>query len=350
MPFPYFIEKTRIRFRGSRLLRLPLRIFKQNIYVNMSNTQTLLGATGIIGKEIAQCLPTYTQHIRLVSRNPQKIHETDELIQADLLDAQQTLKAVEGSDIVYLTVGLPYDSKIWQSQWPPIMQNTINACQQVGAKLVFFDNVYPLGKVEGPIKEDAPINPISKKGAVRAEILRMLTEAMGKGGFQAMSVRAADFYGPQATTSVLNLLVLERLYKKKAAQWLIREDVPHSFTYTRDAARATALLGNTPEAYNQIWHLPTASPALTGKELINLAADILEVPPKYTVLPKWMLRMIGLFSTPIRELIEMSYQNDSDYIFDSSKFEQAFNMPPTSYKQGLQETIEIIKTQTPGSK
>ena len=41
--------------------------------------QTILGANGTIGSLLADELIKYTDRIRLVSRNPKKVNETDEL-------------------------------------------------------------------------------------------------------------------------------------------------------------------------------------------------------------------------------------------------------------------------------
>ena len=80
--------------------------------------QTILGSGGAIGKELASALKEYTQDIRLVSRNPVKVNQTDELLKADLLDPAQVINAVSGSSIVYATVGFPYSYKIWKESWP----------------------------------------------------------------------------------------------------------------------------------------------------------------------------------------------------------------------------------------
>src|SRR5215218_6370420 len=104
--------------------------------------QTILGAGGAIGNSLAKELLHYTDTIRLVSRNPKRINERDELVAADLTNASATADAVRGSEVVYLLAGIPYKLKVWQEQWPVIMQNVIEACKQHNAKLVFFDNIY----------------------------------------------------------------------------------------------------------------------------------------------------------------------------------------------------------------
>lgn len=303
---------------------------------------TILGSTGIIGRLLANELVKYTGKIRLVSRNPKKVNPSDELFKADLLNRQQVFDAVKGSDVVYLTAGLKYDTKVWQAEWPVIMRNVIDACKASGSKLVFFDNVYAYGKVNGWMTEETPYNPVSKKGEVRKHIAEMVMNEVKAGNLNAMIVRAADFYGAD-TLAVITETVFKNFAKGKKAQWLISDKFRHSFTYAADAAKGTALLGNTPAAYNQVWHLPTDKNVLTGKEIIPLIAEEFGVNKNYMNVPKWMLRIIGLFNSNIRESIEMLYQNDSDYLFSSEKFEKTFNLKPIPYLTGIKDTAKKMK-------
>lgn len=305
--------------------------------------QTILGSTGVIGTGLAKHLTQYTDKIRLVSRNPKQVNPADQLVIADLTDLQQTFNAVEGSEIVYLTIGLPYKTNVWAEKWPLIMKNVISACKEYKAKLVFFDNTYAYGLVKGWIKEDTRINPISKKGEVRAKIAQMLMSEVDKGGFDAIIARAADFYGPNTPLSFVTVTVFNNLIKRKKAQWFVDAEKKHSMTYTPDAAIATAILGNTSSAYNQIWHLPTNRNVLTGKEFIETAAKEFGVKPDYKVLKKWMIQAAGYFVPIIKENIEMLYQNEHDFLFDSTKFERAFNFVPTDYKDGIAATVKSMK-------
>jgi nucleoside-diphosphate-sugar epimerase len=297
--------------------------------------QTILGANGVIARELAKNLVSYTNQIRLVSRNPQKVNPADEIVQADLTSFEQTLKAIENSEVVYLTVGLKYDIKVWQSTWPVIMRNVIDACKKTGSKLVFFDNVYMYGKVDGWMTENTAINPCSRKGEVREKIAGMLMEEVARGNIHALIARSADFYGPNTPLSFVNVMVFDNLKKGKKPQWMLNDTALHSFTFTPDAGKATALLGNTPDAFNQVWHLPSNRDLLSGKEFIKLAAAAYGLPPNHMLLKKWMIRMAGMFNPVIHESIEMLYQSEFDYRFDSSKFEQAYNFKPVSYAEGI---------------
>lgn len=310
-------------------------------FFKSNSMQTILGAGGAIGVELAKVLPEYTDQIRLVSRNPQRVNPGDELFSVDLLDAAAVDKAVAGSKVVYLTVGLPYTANIWRLRWPVVMENTIQACLTHGAKLVFFDNIYMYdGSQLNPITEDLPINPPSKKGEVRAEIANRLWQAVEEEGLQACIARAADFYGPGINqTSVLTETVFKPLSEGKIANWPGNPDCKHSFTYTPDAGRATAILGNSPEAYGQAWHLPTAPNPPTGHEWVEQVAQAMDKQAKMRSMSKTMARIIGVFVPVIREMVEMMYQYEQDYVFDSSKFEQQFGMSATSYEEGIRQIV-----------
>jgi nucleoside-diphosphate-sugar epimerase len=303
--------------------------------------QTILGSGGIIANHLATSLPLYTDKIRLVSRNPKAISGKEELVSADLTSAEQVMKAVKGSEVVYLTAGLQYDIKVWREQWPVLMQNVINACKENNAKLVFFDNVYMYGKVVGPMTEETPFNPCSRKGEVRAKIATMILDEVSKGSLTALIARSADFYGPGTYNSFLNVMVFENLKKGKSAQLMISKNLKHTFTYTPDAGKATALLGNTPSAFNQTWHLPTDSNALTGQQIVEIAAKELNAKAKITVLPKLMIQMAGLFNPIIKESVEMLYQYDSEYIFDSGKFDKAFDFNKVLYTEGIRNSVKV---------
>jgi len=303
--------------------------------------QTILGSGGAIGIELSKALTAYTDQIRLVSRNPKKVNDTDQLMSADLLKKDEVNKAIKGSSVVYVTVGFPYNLKIWKRNWPTFIKHVIEACKEEKCKLVFFDNIYMYDKnyLDG-MTEDTPINPPSKKGVVRDEIAKMIMDAVDKGEITALIARSADFYGPSIkNTSMLTETVFNPLSIGKKANWMSSVDFKHSFTYTPDAGEATAILGNTENAYNQVWHLPTAPNPFTGKEWIDQIASELGTKSKYQTAPKFLIRILGLFVPIMKEMPEMMYQYDREYVFDSSKFEKRFDFTPTPYRVGIKEIV-----------
>jgi nucleoside-diphosphate-sugar epimerase len=304
--------------------------------------QTILGANGAIGTGLAKELTTYTNKLRLVSRHPKKVNDRDFLFAADLSKQEETDEAIAGSEIVYLTAGLEYKTKIWQQLWPAIMRNVINACKKHQAKLVFFDNMYMYDPdYLNNMTEETPIRPVSKKGAVRAEIAQMLLNEVKSGNLTAMIVRSADFIGLQ--NSALTETVVKNLLKGKKANWFANVNKLHTYTFIPDAVKGTAILGNTPDAYNQVWHLPTSNQPMTGKQWIELFAKEAGVTPKYQVLPKSMMSILGLFVPILKELKEMVYQYELDYVFNSSKFEQRFQYKPATPEEAVAYVVRELK-------
>ena len=300
---------------------------------------TILGASGQIGQELARALHrNFNVPVRVVSRKPQRVNDSDELLAADLLDAEQTLHAVAGSDVVYLTVGLPMNTQMWIDQWPVMMRNVIDACAQHQAKLVFFDNTYMYPQTSEVQTEICRFQPHGLKGHVRGEIANWLLQAMEAGKVNALICRAPEFYGPGLTQSITNSTVIEPLKAGKKARLFLRDDTLRTLIYTPDASRAMALLGNTPEAFRQTWHLPCDDNRVTYREFVQLAAKALGAKPDYVVVKKWQLVLAGMFNQRICDAVELLPRYAVDNYFNSDKFKAAFpEFKVTPLAQGLAE-------------
>ena len=264
-------------------------------------------------------------------------------VAADLLDAEAVAAAVMGSDVAYLVAGLQYDTAVWQDQWPRVMRHAIDACARHACALVFFDNVYAYGRVEGAMTESTPYNPCSKKGEVRARIATTLMDAVKAGHLRGMIVRAADFYGPGAALSLTHAAVHERLIAGQTPQWIGNPKAVHTFTYTPDAGRALAQLGNTPSAYGQVWHAVTSKEPMTGEHYVRVACELAGRPYGLQAAPRWLLRLMALYTPVLRENMEMLYQFEHDYRFDSTKAERALGLTPTAYRDGIAAALHAIR-------
>lgn len=306
--------------------------------------QAVLGATGNIGSLLVNELVKRNIKVRALSRNlpasASKVTDV-EYAMADAENASSLLEATKGVDVVYTTLSVPYTTKQWQTSWPAIMRNVIAAARQNQFKLVFLDNVYMYGRVDGPMTEDSPIHPVSKKGEVRAEIAGMLTAAMAKGEVTATIGRSADFYGPDTRISSR---FFEGTYKDGVALWTGKTDVLRTWSYTYDNAKALAVLGNDSRADGQIWHLP-AAPAMTGNEFISLASSILGKELVTKPFPGDSSEARAQLATNMPDIAEMMYQYDFPYDYRSDKFQQVFAMAPTTYEAGFRHTYQTLANQ-----
>lgn len=304
--------------------------------------QTVLGATGQIAIELARELNrTFTEDIRLVSRNPRKVSDSDTLIAADLLDASQAAKAVKGSSIVYFTAGLPPDTQLWETQFPVMLRNALDAARASDASFVYFDNTYMYPQDDRLLTEDTPFEPVGRKGQVRARMASMVLQEMARGDIPVVIGRAPEFYGPGKTQSITNTLVLDNMKAGKTPRVPVRDDTQRTLIWTPDASRALAALGNTPDAFGQTWHLPCDDERLTYKQLVTLASQISGKDATYKILGKLTLTAVGLISKQVRELRELLPRYEHDNLFDSSKYKQRFpDFKVTTYHQGLTQIFD----------
>lgn len=306
--------------------------------------QTILGATGQIAIELARELArAHTTDLRLVSRNPREVNESDTLTRADLLDPQQTIAAVDGSDVVYFTAGLPADTALWEAQFPTMLRNALDATRAAGAKFAYFDNTYMYPQDDRVQTEGTPFAPVGRKGKVRAAMADMVLDEMARGDIPVLIARAPEFYGPGRTKSFTNSLIIDNLRAGKKARVPVRDDRLRTLIWTPDASRGLAALGNTPDAFGQTWHLPVDADRLTYRRFVELAAEVLGANAEHFVIPKWLLRGAGAFSPQAREIRELLTRYQYDSVFDSTKFSRRFpDFSVTTYRRGL----EIIRDET----
>jgi nucleoside-diphosphate-sugar epimerase len=309
--------------------------------INKLIMHTILGAGGPVANSLSKVLTEAGEPVSLVSRKPIQISGTATWVGADLKDFEQLKTAVHGSSIIYMCAGLRYNKKVWASEWPLIMKNLIDAAKYTGARLIFFDNVYMYGHVNGVMTENTPYKPSSRKGEIRAKTAEQLMNEAIAGNIKASIARAADYYGAKSMNSFFDSMVLAKYAKKQKAMWLGNASTRHSFTFVPDTGPALYTLAKDAGSDNQIWHLPTA-PALTGKEFIHLAAKVFNTKPDYMQVNKFLLNTLGLFNKLIQETAEMYYQYRYDYVFSSEKFEKTYNMHPTSYEDGIRKFSKTL--------
>ena len=309
----------------------------------MRNNQIILGSGGTIGTLLAKDLKKYTNTIRLFSRNPKKINEDDILISGNLLDKEQTIKALQDIDVAYLLVGLEYNTKVWERDFLKIVQNVIQACKTHQTTLVFFDNVYMYDpEYFQNLSEYTPTKIVSKKGAVRVGISNLLHKEIKNNDINVLIVRSADFYGFNIKNSMFNEVVINRILSGKKANWFLDANKKHSLTFVEDASKATAMLGNINSAYNQVWHLPT-DVAYTANELVRKISTITGKPAKIQVASRLMITILGWFIPAVKETKELLYQYDRDYEFTSNKIFNSFGIKPTSIDDGLTKILKSKK-------
>jgi nucleoside-diphosphate-sugar epimerase len=309
----------------------------------LDSTHVVFGATGGIGGAVVGELLRRGENVRAVSRGG-GAPEGAEGVAADASDAREAAAAARGAGVVYHCVNPPYTR--WPELLPPVTRSILGAAKSSGAKLVYADNLYAYGPVDGPLREDLPAVAEGPKGRTRIELAAELLAAHGSGGVPVTIGRASDYYGPGGTNSTSGETVFGRVLAGKRPQWTGKLDVPHTFHYLADIARGLVTLAERPEADGEVWHLPAAAP-LTAQEFFDLVFQAAgrPTPAKASIAGPAVLAVGGVVSPMLRELRETAYQFRRPFVIDSSKFEGAFGrLETTAHPEAVARTVEWFRS------
>ena len=312
-----------------------------------NEAHVVFGASGGVGSALVRELLARGRRVRAVSHSGRgTFPEGAEVVRGDALDAAGARKIGRGAAVIYHAVNVPYSQ--WSQRLPIIMDAAIEAASSAAAKLVYADNLYMYGKVEGAMTEETPYDPVSRKGALRARLADALLTAHGDGKVLATIGRASDFYGPGPLNAVAGERLFNAVLRGKRAMWVGDLDAPHTFTYVDDFARVLVTLGEREEALGEIWHTPSPEP-ITGRRFIELVFDEAGRPPKLGTYARPAMRVAGLFSPQLREFVEMLYQFEGPFVLDGGKYARVFgDVTPTPYRDGIARTLQWHRDRTTG--
>lgn len=308
----------------------------------------VLGAGGAVGRQVIAELEARGLPVVAVERRARQWGSA-ESVAGDVLDLESLRRALAGATHVHVCIALPYSAAAWSRDWPVAIENIVTAAGEKGAVVAFLDNVYMYGPraLSVPFNEDEPQRPAGPKSRARKLVADRLLEAHAAGRVRAVIGRAADFYGPAARLSLLYPVVLERMLRGKAPQWVGRRGVVHTWAYTGDLARGLIDLALAPDTHGEAWHLPVG-PAEDIAQMTQHLNSILGTSFAVTYLPKPLLPALSLFIPQLREVLEMLPQQDADYVMDWSRFQTRFpGFEITTYDRGLRAMVESFSSQPP---
>ena len=304
-----------------------------------NRAHVVFGARGGVGSALVRELLARDKRVRAVIHSGRgSFPEGVEVVRGDATDAASTREASRGAAVVYHAVNVPYPQ--WQEKLPRILKVTSEAAAHAGARLIYADNLYMYGRVDGPMTEETPYEPVSRKGALRARLADELMAAHRDGRMRAAIGRASDFYGPGPLNAVAGERLFGAVLEGKKAMWVGDLDAPHTLTYVEDFAKALVTLAEREEAIGEVWHVPSPEP-ITGRQFIEFVFDEARRPPRFGTYNRMMMFLGGLFSSEVREFREMLYQFESPFVLDGSKYARVFgDVVPTPYREGIARTLQ----------
>jgi nucleoside-diphosphate-sugar epimerase len=296
--------------------------------------------TGPVGQGVARELVKRGKTVKLINRSGQKPEGAPDgvtMAAGDVFDGETAKKLAQGATHVYQCTNPPYDK--WPELFPALQASTLEAAASAGAKYIVTDNLYMYGDTNGqPLREDSPYRAHTRKGKVRVTMAESAMAAHRSGKVRVVVARASDYYGPRATNSAAGDRMFGFAVQGKAASVPGNLDLPHTYTYVDDFAKALVILGERDEALGQVWHVPNAE-TLTTRQFVTLIYEELGQLPQMSGMGRLMMRIGGLFIPAAREMVEMMYEFEKPFVVESGKFTNAFGFQGTPVREAIKTTV-----------
>lgn len=309
-------------------------------------TALIIGATGTFGVHAAAALQRRGWRLRALARDPAAARAKlgpampIDLVAGDALNPSDVVAAAGGTQLIVHAANPPAYHD-WPGLVMPMMRATIAAARASGARIVIPGNVYNYAPDAGPmIAEDAPQAPVTRKGAIRVELEEALRAAAGD-GVRSLVLRAGDFFGPGAESSMLRAMIVGWGGRTRA---LLRPGAAgHAWAYLPDLSETLADLAEREAELPGFARFHFAghwidSPATLAAALRRVTGD-----PRLPVLPfPWpVLAAAAPFVEALRELMEMRYLWTRPIGLDGARL-AAFlgQVPATGLDAALAATLE----------
>ena len=303
----------------------------------------ILGATGPTGLHLVAELHKVGTAVRVVSRDRGKLERMfpDAAIDkhaADVRDENQTLRAIDGCDLVYDCIGLPGDQ---MHLHPVTARNIEQALERTKARCVqvsSYWSYYP--QVRAEMNETHP-----RRGGPPWVVWRRDAEDILFAAGAAI-LHLPDFYGPQVHVSTLQNALMEAA-SGRTVNWLGKPANPREYIYVPDAMRIAAAIGRKDEAFGAHWCLPGSGP-LSGRLFADIVGRDLGHPVKLRGAGMMMLRLVSLFNKELRGLMQVAPEYMKPVRYDAGKLSGLMGpLQMTSYEDGIAAALRWLAHHAP---
>jgi len=287
----------------------------------------IVGA-GPVGRETARLLAEEGHSVVLTSRNAGLLDAGDvRTVSADATDAAQLAKISKGAEAIFMCAMAAYHR--WPTDFFPIMDGTVKAAEDVGAKIVVLGNTYSYGEsASSPLTPSLVPDPTTRKGIVR----HIMWQRAVRSNVPALEVRASDYLGDGAIT-FFTLLALPSLLKSEPISFPGNPDATHTWSFTKDTARTLVAASRFRGEWGRAFHVPSQTASV--RELVQKFAIALKIGvPKLLQLTSAELEGIGF-----HEAIEISYLFNKPVLIDASETEQLLGVTASSLETMVHDTL-----------
>jgi nucleoside-diphosphate-sugar epimerase len=307
----------------------------------------VLGATGKIGGEVAKGLRKRGWHVRALHRNPADLPERDrrfDWIRGDAMMRNEVAAAAQGAELIVHAVNPP-GYRNWGGLVLPMLDNSIAAARANRARILLPGTVYNYGPDTFPLlREEAPQQPLTRKGAIRVEMERSL-QAATKDGVRTLIVRAGDYFGPGSGNSWFAGAMVQPGKPITAINYPGTPGVGHQWAYLPDVAETMLRLldreADLPDfaSYNMQGHWDE-----DGTRMVAAIQQVAGRKLKLRAFPWWALPLLAPFSELMRELREMRYLWQQPVQLDNTRLTALLGQEPhTPWDEAVGATLRALR-------
>ena len=297
-----------------------------------SNDRVLvLGATGGIGGEAARQLRDAGWEVRALRRagtsavrpaagsstvrsaagTPVEHKDGIVWLRGDALRGEDVAAAAAGCSVIVHAVNPPAYRR-WPQLVLPMLDNTIAAAANEQATVVLPGTVYNYGPdAYRLVTEDAPQNPVTRKGAIRVAMERRL-ESFSQAGGRVLIVRAGDFFGPAAANNWFSQGLIRPGRAVTRISYPGRAGVGHQWAYLPDVARTMLELLKRRDSLQRFaaFHMEghwDHDGTQMAQAIRRVVARRTGIEPAVTAFPWWLIAAGAPIVETFREMREMRY-------------------------------------------
>lgn len=299
---------------------------------------------GPLGRAVCRALLRAGADVAVVARSaPDDLPEQVRAIEADVSDHDASRVALADAVVAYHCMGGPYSR--WPQVLPPLMEGVVSGADRAGATVVYGDNLYAYGPVDGPVHEGLPEAATFPNGRVRAVVAKRLLAAHDAGDLRAVIARGSDFFGPHVRYSSAGAGVVGRTLAGQRPQVLGNPDLPHTLTFVDDFAAAMVRLGADEAAHGRAWHVPNP-PTESMRAFAERVAAVAGVPAlPLQVAPYLAMRIAALFAPPVRAVLQVRYQTVRPWVVDHSAYAERYGDHASGWDEALERTVAWYRDQ-----
>jgi nucleoside-diphosphate-sugar epimerase len=322
-------------------------------------TILVTGATGFIGKALAESLVASGEKVRVLARRTANVATAGlidvEVLEGDITDAEAVDRAVDGIDTVYAIAGTFREPNLTDDRYRAVNVDAVRLMMAAATphgvrRIAHCSTVGIHGNVVGPpASETTPLRPDGIYEITKAEGDQLALSYAGN-GVETVAVRPAPVYGPGDT----RLVKLYQLAGRRRVILLGDGQPRYHMIYIDDLVTAFRLAAEVPDVSGEAFiiagaEMPTLEEVIReiGQLSGHLEQTLVRLPAAPLLLAgdlcEWICRPLGISPPIYRRRIEFFINNRA---YDTSKARSRLGFSPkVTLRDGLARTLAWYRDQ-----